>query len=212
MTRPANISRAIISGTYPGGETFAWGFWLSGRAGTQASNDAAAAGVVAAFDANFKATAKDLLATDCAYTQLDLYAYGNTPGDPAIYHSVVPISSGTGTGAGAGLPLQCCLTWTLLTGIASRRTRGRMYLPAVTGNLTGHQFTSGQVGPMNAAMKAFVNAVNAHPDVLGDWAVVSTVGGSYAPVTSISVDTRLDIQRRRAASQAIIAKSTLSIP
>lgn len=106
--------------------------------------------------------------------------------------------------AGSGsltMPPQCSVVASLLTGIAGRRTRGRIYWPRVTGSLDAGFKISGTPVPALLAP--------AFADFLEDTAlasgleglqpvVVSKVGaGALTTVSSVSVGDIIDTQRRR---------------
>lgn len=98
-------------------------------------------------------------------------------------------------------PYQVGVVCSLRTPVATRRTRGRMYLPlnAVPTSAASGQY-SADVGVVADAMQAFFNEVNnlllGGTDPLS-LVVASHASGSTEAVTSIRVDSVPDVQRRR---------------
>lgn len=193
---PSGYSRTVFHGTLENGEIFQWGFWAS-----EAPSDAAAANTQAdaARDA-FAATTsgsvpRTLLSTGSAYTGVRVYSYPNGgPDAEYVGESTITGQAGAGTGS---LPNQVCVVATLLTGLAGRRNRGRIFLPCNSSSLANGQLSSSITGGIQAWVASFVGAINSAYDP-GKVVVLSQVAGSASNVTEISVDSRLDIQRRRA--------------
>lgn len=199
------MSRAVIHGTLAGGEIFETGFWLS-----QAPTDADAATARAVEIAGHVVSdllpgVTGLITADSAYTGVRLYAYP-TGGPLATFVGEGPITSGPGHGTGSNpLPDQCGLVVTLNTGASGRSHRGRMYLPG-NGMPLGadHQLGIDQATSVANAMATFIsNMVGEGPVV-----VLSQLLGTSRPVDSVNVDTRVDIQRRRANRQAVTGHHT----
>lgn len=210
MPRPATSARVVISGQIAGSESFAFGFWMDDTVTTAAAANTAAAAVASAFSTNALTRLAALLATDSSYLQVDYYGYTTATG-AATFHGQASIASGTGTGTGSSLPYQCACVVTLHTLFAGRRHRGRMYVPVNSATLSQHQLTSTQIGNINGACQDFLSAVNASSSVPGTVAVISQVIGEETVVSSISVDSRVDIQRRRASGIAAAASTSGTI-
>lgn len=115
-----------------------------------------------------------------------------------------PARSKTYTDAGTNLtsptnPPQVCVAYSLKTAIASRRTKGRMYLPPppnantlATGNLTATYHSS-----QRDAANTLLNQISVVGALNWKMAVFSRVSGTTQQVTDILVGVRTDTQRRR---------------
>lgn len=212
MPIPVNVSRVSLIGAGPGGEIFDTSFWLSGQAPQSEVIANAQADAIGDLlnDATLD-TLRGWIAGPSAYQELRLYSYPDG-GPVASYIGVRPLTAGIGNAAGRNVP-QACVVVSLRTGFAGRRNRGRMYLPA-NGMPAGsdHQFAAANVATLAAAMGSFFSDVNALTDV-GNVSVVSQAGaaGGVTPVTSIIVDTKVDIQRRRADAIVPTASSVIAV-
>lgn len=205
MSIPSNMSRFVISGTLTGGEEFATSFWSDQNCPTtQAQATAAASAVRSTFVADMMPTLLGFLSTTCSYDKVTVYAYP-TGGPLAGFVGESAITGGTGTATGSSLPLQCACVVTLLTGLPGRRRRGRMYWPINNATLVTNQMTLTQITSIVEAQESWFNDLQTLTTAFAP-VVLSQVGaGSTAPVTALRADTRMDIQRRRAANEAVIA-------
>lgn len=194
---PSGYSRNVISGTLPGGEIFQTGFWCdeapSDLAATQTQADALAT------DWNNKSAdtghPASFLATGSTIDKITVYSYLDTSGK-ATYVAESALTNPTITGAQT-LPDQVALVSTLTTGVSGRRNRGRMYWPVNKASLSGGQISGTTALQLATWVANFLTSVNGD---LGDQHVVvlSQVGGTSHAVTGVTVDTKFDIQRRRA--------------
>jgi hypothetical protein len=101
------------------------------------------------------------------------------------------------------MPNQVAIVVTLQTGFSGRRNRGRYYLPCTRlATLNLGQIPSTTVTAVALNAKAFLDAVNSA--VGQPVSVLSQVAGSAKPVTGVRVDSKFDIQRRRANREAAI--------
>jgi len=200
MPRPTNTARIVISGSFPSGESFAWGFWMNGAVASEAAAAAAATAVANDWGTYLRTQLCSMLRNDCAYLEASYYAYGSTTG-PADFVGVAALTTGVGTGAGTSLPLQCSVVASLRTTLAGRRNRGRMYIPITAAALVNHQLTSADTAAIRGPVAGFLTSINANGAIPGSVAVVSQVVGVANPVTSVIVNSQLDIQRRRAEGQ-----------
>jgi hypothetical protein len=209
--QPAGLTRFILSGTSPEGEIFQTGFYelLTNPVTTQAE----AQTVVNQMRDQFQDTdtgAADILATilptTAAYKEVTGYFYsGASPTAAFVAVAAVDPARGTGTGAGS-LPLQTCMVVTLLTGAAGRRNRGRMYIPAYGAVIAANEFTA-EIGTILNGIKNWWNAAQGS-GVDGRFVVYSSVGSTVRNITSLRVDSRPDIQRRRANTQTVTSVVT----
>lgn len=217
MPYPADTAHVVLGGAMPGGEQWESGFWIDNPGVTTP------AGLNGLCETVFSSLASDdddqnaltywitafaNAQTTLAYCRALYYAAAGTKATfSGEYTPPAPIA-GSST---AHLPNQiaCCVT--LRTNLAGRSHRGRMYLPA-TGASPG---ADGQINLPTATTFAtkwagFFSDWNTSGDN-GQIVVVSALLTSATEVTSVSVDTRLDVQRRRAAKEAITGRSTIAV-
>lgn len=201
MPIPAGAVHVQLVGTLNGGnEEFATGFWLSGAPTSSASSANGFAAAIQALPsfAAVKSALCAMISTDCAYTQIRVYDY-SSGGSRADFVGFAPITSGSGTGTPSNA-LQVSAVVTLLTEFAGSRNRGRMYLPACGLTLAGHLLPTAPLTNASTALAAWFTAINAVP-LVESVVVVSRAGSDSSFVTSVVMDNRPDIQRRRAESQ-----------
>lgn len=190
-------------GHLPKGEEFQWGFWLNA---TNITSESDANGLAATVNGAWTGTAKSitmgLLDPLSGMDEVRVYCYP-TGGPTATYvGSSTESSVGTGTSSTL-LPLQCAAVVSLRTGFAGRRARGRLYLPINRVPLSAFELSSTNVDPIAADFADFFSTINAVAGI-GNVAVVSQVGaGQSRAVTEVVVDSRVDIQRRRANSMVV---------
>jgi hypothetical protein len=110
-----------------------------------------------------------------------------------------------GTGSTGTTPLQTAMVATLLTGQAGRSFRGRIYVPAPNAAIgTDHQFTTGVLDAVGEGLQTYLGWIKTS-DVLPDstglfGSIVSQQRSVATPITDIRIDTKPDVQRRRAKS------------
>jgi len=204
MPRPANVSHAVLVGHLPDGEVFNTGFWLDGPAPITDAEATIFAGQIATRinGSAFLSAAKTLMSADAAYDSVRVYGYA-TAGAPATGIGEAAIVAGAGTaGTGTGTPLQIALVATLLTASSSRSGRGRMYLPVIAGaQFASHYVIDSSATAVSAGLALLFDALNA--GLPSNHVVVMSATHSIVhPVTSVRVDNRADVQRRRANDQA----------
>lgn len=203
---PSGYSRTVLIGHLSGGEIFNTGFWT---AEAPTSEDAATT-QAEAFAAAWNAKVADVghpesfLGSASGYDTLRVYSYTDTSGTASFIGEAAltnPSTSGVDS-----LPNQCALVATLLTGRSGRRNRGRMYLPCTKASTTGGQITTALAGNLCAWVADFLGdcATAAGQPVV----VLSQVAGTAGNITQVRIDTRVDIQRRRAASESGISSVT----
>ena len=212
---PINTQRIAIFGSNPGGEIWETGFWLLGGLPTSAgaaneqANDIWDTCLSESDPPLFPFMQTSMLNAQGNIRGVRVYVYTN--GGPRAnfvgeYTAPAPLAGSSNY----FLPDQCCLVATLQTGLSGRRNRGRMYLPA-TGLAT---LPSGQT-PAATAQGLGMNLAALFTDLAGSSAgvpvVVSTMGGTTHPITSVKVDTKIDIQRRRANKQPATASTTAPV-
>lgn len=135
---------------------------------------------------------------DVTLTGFRAYLYSTGGTGQASLQAGTDITPIPGTGT-AALPTQCSLVASLLTGQPGRSRRGRMYLPYTVSNTldTNHQITLAEAAIISGRVKTLIDSINA--SAITGFARVSIVGPTAAStVSSVRVDSELDIQRRRA--------------
>jgi hypothetical protein len=208
---PAGVNRIVVVGHSPSGEIFNTGVWTFGDVPTtEALATAFAASARDVFLATAQAAMEFYLSPASGFDEIRTYHYP-TGGPSASFLGVAPIASGAGTGTEADLPLQIAAVTSLRTGLPGRTRRGRMYWPVNRRTLANHQLDEPDVANIGGAVAGFLTGINAAA-ALGICTVVSQVGaGSHAFVTSVVVDSRLDVQRRRATDQTVSFSDTLAV-
>lgn len=210
-----NIAKAVLHGSGVG-EEFAIqaNYQLDGPLSLTDIN-AIVAAWAGALGTTTKSNLLGLISTDQSYDQFSLYYYASTPNDPATYVGKTSLTGFTGTGTGKN-PLQvaCCVT--THSDFAGASHRGRMYLPMTGIGISTHTLGSAAVDQATAAAQGFIQ--DTYATIIAHSAVTSARAGVFSPknnnmtpITSVSSDNVVDIQRRRAASQVASYKKTLSV-
>jgi hypothetical protein len=142
------------------------------------------------------------------YSSLQAYSYPALGG--AFSTSAIFSTGVVGTGAGS-LPTQNCLVLSLRSGRAGRRGRGRMYYPMTVGTSIGTngQLTTTTTATFATALKTLFDAINvltigASPSIV---CIAGRDSGVNAPVTGVTVDTKIDTQRRRTDKIVVAGQS-----
>lgn len=199
--RTYRSARMVVSGTLPGNEIFTTGFWVqvfdpseTAKQLLDSMNGPTTNGIIQQIQAQN--------GPDVVTNRMAVYLY--PPGAAvASDHAEVAFQL-AGTAQGAPLPNQCSLVVSLRTSVPS--ARGRMYLPLTRGDLPAatHQVSNQDVDQCETNALSTFNAINAltqDPRVL-----VRSTNGDI--VQRIIVDSRVDIQRRRANKQTIAYRKT----
>lgn len=212
MPIPAGACRFSIIGTLPQNEIFVTNFWTSANKAVPSIGDlqAWAAKVRDEFQADVLPAVVPMLATGGRYDEVRAYFYQDGGPTADIVGQASFTAGNTGSGTTNTLPLQTSLCVTLLTEIPGRSYRGRMYFPMAMGSLTAHQASATLINQVVTGLKNAFDGINAHADI-GFVGVVSQKLGTAQVVTSLRADTRLDIQRRRAARQAATSEFSASV-
>lgn len=209
MTISPLTAKVALIGHLPQGEIFNTGFWISVNAtlSDAAAANALAAGIANAIASDATKVFQQLLPPTAGYDEVRVYCYPNG-GPKSAFIGTAPITGGVGTATGATLPLQTTLVATLRTGFAGRSYRGRMYFPCVAADLANHQMTPGFPTGLANRVAALFTTVNGLANV-GVVVVLSQhLQGFTSPVTTVTVDSKLDIQRRHAGHQVALSKAT----
>lgn len=212
MPAPAGAVRVVFHGTAPGGEIWETGFWMTGT-GVDSQDDANSLAqiLVAEFDASdgsgaMRITMQTIVGAEYHWLSIRTYAYP-AGGTVAQFIGENVLTTPRPGLHGTVLPNQCSAVLTLLTGAAGRSARGRMYLPCTALNLqTSGQAAPSDIAPVAAAWATAFTDINA--STTGKIVVVSQKLVAARQVTSVRMDTKIDIQRRRANKQLAVATST----
>lgn len=217
VSKPANVTRMVLTGALPGGEIWSTGFWMidtgvssNGEASAQAEvitftlNSSDASGAMRIVAANLWNNQVKWLKTLCYH-----YVAGGTSAD---FSGEWVLPTPRVGGLTNGLPNQCAAVLSLRTDLSGRRNRGRMYLPAQGAALQ----VDGQLQDTVAAAVADgwalaftdINASDA-----GKIVVMSAVGSTATQVSLVRMDSRLDVQRSRANKQSVdsVANATVTL-
>lgn len=203
MAVPAGCWRIVYRGSLPNGERWQTGFWLQGNEPT--SNLEAQNAAQIEFDSEGTTTGSSLWNVIKAFLNpavtLDLVTVYSYPagGTTAQYIGSSTGSPHVGAASGNIAPNQVCMVASLLTGQAGRSYRGRMYLPVgiSTWSATTGFFTSSNMTNVATALATKFTDFNAASGE-GKVVVVSQTRTVATQVLSVRVDSRPDIQRRRA--------------
>jgi hypothetical protein len=190
-------------GRLPHGEVWQTGFWL--RGGAPLDNAAATTAAQLEFDSEGTSTPSSLwnvlkafLDPSVTLDNVTVYSYPAGGTDAAA----IGVSTGAahvGTTASGIGPNQVAMCVSLLTPAAGRSQRGRMFLPiglaAISGG-TGFFTTTAITNISTALATKFVDFQASSPPWIAS--VVSQLHTSSLPISSVSIDSRPDVQRRRA--------------
>ena len=216
MPKPAGAVRVAWSGIMPGGEIWESSFWTVGNPPA----DAAAATTLAdllwdTFASNspgpWFTTLQSLCSANTLLNRVRTYVYSGGS-DRATFVGEHVSATGLSGASSQVTPNQIALVMTLRSSLAGRAHRGRMYLPATKlGLSTTGNVQDGITAPVANAWATGFGVWNAASE--GKVSVVSSIGaGSSVLVTSVAVDTRPDVQRRRANRQVIDSKAVAILP
>lgn len=198
-----NHARVSMVGTLPGSEVFSFG-WSYSVSGTvdQAALDALVAGVKAAASvAGVVTPLRNALGSNASYSKITAYYYLGGATAASLYSESVFAAAGL---SGATHPNQTAMVVTTLTGLTGRQRRGRMFVPATGQTLDGaSQVATSDLTAIVGALKSIVNGAPS------SWSpvVISRVGSFASTITQLRVDSRLDVQRRRANKQVALSRA-----
>jgi len=198
--------RVVLSGTMPGDEIWASGFWLVGAAtqDTDAMIDLAAditdSMAYAGSASAMSRVASNLWSAETSWNLTTCYQYNDGTAHASVMGSFELATPLSGS-AGYHLPNQCAVVISLRTNFPSRRARGRMFMPCTGAQLDGGgQLLEAEPGAEALAWASNIENLNTLlPEAVVS--VVSTVGSSAQQVTSVVVKSRLDVMRSRANRQ-----------
>lgn len=130
---------------------------------------------------------------------------------PAVVAGVGQGTAQPGTGS-SNLPPQCAIVATLLTGLAGRSARGRVYIPnrTVIVDASGN-FPTATASGIATSMANFLSLMRTRS--VGTSLLVPVVQGrnQVNPITAVAVDTIVDTQRRRRDKVVAVARPTVNL-
>nr|CRY96137.1 hypothetical protein [uncultured prokaryote] len=205
MPYPAGVIKYVMSGTMPGGEIFSTGFQTKVDGTPTLTQLDAGLGLINAWFATTPATSMlHLQGGLVKYTKLSAYGYAG--GSTADSQSEGPVNFG-GSALDANFkPNQCTMVATLGTGRPGRSRRGRMYLPLNGCTLADYQVPNTEITIISVGIASLLQSfLDGTASGLPQTPVVASSTHSYTTdITTVSVDSRYDVQRRRAESEAIL--------
>lgn len=212
MPIPSGYSRNVIYGHLAGGEIFNMSLWVNEAPSDQGAAQSQATALANKFAASCTTpptgiAPTSLMGSDSGYDGVRVYSYTDTSGKAKYIADASVGKNGTATAANY-LPDQCALVVRLNTAVAGRSATGRIYVPLTRYNVqAGGQLDVSQTGPIAAWWAQLLHDWNTlcSPGHVG---VLSQKNGTYQSATSVVVDSRVDIQRRRANRQAPLFKSS----
>jgi hypothetical protein len=207
MSIPAGTCRLSFHGTLGGGqEIWQFSIWCGRDVTTQAGADDMAADADTAYiTSNLKALT---IASQDTYEGVSAYCY-HLGGSVASFVGVAGSSSAGSTTLRN--PMQVALVTTMETATPGRHGKGRIYLPCrITALGTDGLVSTANRDSILTQVKAVVQALNASaPSTLVG--VVSQTTSAIHSVTAVSMDQRMDIQRRRANRQSVGARARQTV-
>lgn len=205
MAIPAGVIRLSHRGHSPMGEQWEFSVWTEPStppADENALLNYASAAAAIVTDTDVLPIWQKLIRSDSGLDEVRAYFYGNGGTKATLVASAEAIIVGAASG---GLPLQCAVVVTTLTGLAGRSRRGRAYLPA-SGYATSpgtHVLSTADATAFATAFATYLSTLKAPADPYPAQTpvVVSGALSATAPIVQVAVDTKIDIQRRRANRQ-----------
>jgi len=141
--------------------------------------------------------AASLNAQDTTMTGVRAYWYPAGTNKASAQGEFIYSAPRVGTGT-ASLPTQTSVVVSTLSGNPGRANRGRMYLPATGATLNGHQLVLAPTGQFTTQIGNALTNFNLIDSAVGDYRCVIASAQAPIPIVRVRVDTRPDIQRRRA--------------
>lgn len=200
MPIPSDVIRYAMSGPMPNGEEFVTSLWTQGQSVASQNDANLVASTMATTLDDHAATFTSIFAAGTQFSKVTAYCYPDGGPTAKYIGEGTPTANFAGSGH-ANMPLQAAIVVTLLTGLAGRSFRGRLYLPCTMQDLdTNHQMEEAVAATLASNWASILHDVDFNN--AGHPVVVSTKLGTATGISSVRVDTRLDVQRRRANKQA----------
>lgn len=215
MAIPAGVTKVVYGGTLDRGEVWECGFWVFGALPQNAAEANANAQLwFAQLSADDPSGAVRITLTTIGsnttvllYTRVYVYPAGGPRAAYVGEHIGTPLAGNSSR----LLPLQSAVVVSERTGLSGRSNRGRMYLPAANIGAGGNgQLSTAQAQTVADGWATCFSDWNASGDN-GTVVVVSPTHGTHEPVSQIIVDTRLDVQRRRANQEQIVGRGSAAV-
>lgn len=222
MTGLSGYSRSTFYGHLSGGEIFNWSLWANeapaDQAATQAQANAFAAEAKVAGTGVNNVRPEKLLSPDSGLDGVRVYSYAENS-TKATYLADASIGSTGNSSATVLLPNQCAVVVTLKTAVAGRRHQGRVYLPINQWALSSQaQLSTANVQGIAGWFAEFLARLNSHIGtqrigVLSRVGMTPTGGAAptFQPITTVTVDSKIDIQRRRANKMGANSRFTQAV-
>lgn len=212
MTIPLGVSRNTIYGHLLGGEIFNMSLWAgeapTGQAATQAQANAFRDAIVTAM--GLTAAPKSFLQTTSGYDGLKVYSYQSSGGHATNIADASMSQPGTAA-TSFQLPNQAAVCVSLKTDSAGRTKQGRIYMPLGVYGLSSGQLTSGDCTAIATWWRNLIVSLNTAIGGPAKIGVLSQKLGTIQPVTAVAVDSKVDIQRRRANKQVAVARAVVAV-
>nr|CRY97315.1 hypothetical protein [uncultured prokaryote] len=212
MSYKSGTIKYTLNGTLNGGEVFSFGFQTEVDGSPSQTQVDAGLGLITEWLGSTDSLGiRQHMSTNLKFTSCTAYGYAG--GSSASVQSEGTLNIPGTHSDGPELPNQCAVVASLLTGKPGRSKRGRSYLPL----LSDPQF-QGQMAPSTCTQiaEAYANLMNAYLDGtasgLPQTPVVASITHGYnTPLTEVRVDTRWDVQRRRAAQEIVAGSGSADV-
>lgn len=204
----------VVHGKAPGGEIFQFGTWVAMPAAFTDQDDAngAVGEVINAFVDHALPAMVTKVQSDTIFEGIRVYGYHGYGSLSYVQaEGVIAPEDGTGTSSLPQLPLQSCIVASLRSDVPGRSGRGRMYVPITASDLNNHEYQAAYCTSLAEGIASWFNIDNANGAVHGFHSVRSIAKAAGYQIARIVVDSRPDIQRRRADREAIGFSSTAII-
>lgn len=204
--------RLAITGRGPGAEIWQTSIGLvavGSGPGTQAALQAQA-NMIEPLVNTWWTSVKTKVDPSYSYTGISIYQY-IAPVTVAQLQARVDRTAVPGTLANGGCPIDTAMVHTLGTGIPGRSTRGRMYVPYHDACVVGTGlWPTAQPATWAGFLKTLLNGITGGSAFVP--VVISRTHGTQNPITSIKVDNKPDVQRRRENRLNASATAVVSVP
>lgn len=212
MPIPAGTCKVILYGTFGSGDIWETGFSMIDTGVTSASLASALANIIAgtlgSSDASGAARImmQNLVDDFSKWLGVRVYAYV-TGGTKADFIGEYVLPQPVVGGKTVTKPNQCALVLTLRTDLAGRSHRGRMYLPATGAEI---DTADGQVlqTELNTVLAGWVTGFSdINESSTGEIVVTSVALDANTPITSLTLDSKMDIRRSRAKQEVVLRRA-----
>lgn len=214
MVASLNRVKIVFGGTIGTTDTWSVGFNFASGTGTPSASDmngaAAAAATLFATDVwDHTSGWKSQVNTTTIWKTCNAYFI---PANSAVatVSGTVALTPDPGVNTTSFIPPQCALVVSLHTGLTGRRNSGRVYMPAVPALTTNGQVTSAVITNLAPLVAQFLTHMNSA--TTGPLTYNACIGTGNCPsITSTSLDSIVDTQRRRRDKQVAAAKVVATV-